>query len=511
MVRLEGAWYSVPERWVGLKVTAWRGDTRSPSRAERSRSTIPAGGSAGVLPPLRHYLGRHSSKRKTLRRGKTRIQLAEENPAVRQLAHRERAAVENIAPRQFAHLRTRSRRSLRRALGGLREEQSAKARGYSRSDVPARWPDIPSESPLDQTAKSLDVLASLLHVAATRLDGRGYDVRASKFPQQGVLESSMSIRPRDSGARHEPPRRPPLARPRHVLALLVLVLALALLGFVGNASAQTPTVTVQFKEASYEVNEGDTLTVTVEVSGTVPSGGFTVYAMDTAIGATGMGVDYVSGPFELAFTAGDHDPTATFPLVTIGDSESDDAEDFAIVLSDYGLPDGVGLGTRFTTEVTINEAADDDACAPNLPSDAVTVSEVTGWRNQFSHSAHVLRWNRVLTALGQDTGETAMSASEAQAHYNQYNNTRWDRTLRTLQALEQCDSLPPDPEISIAAGSAVSEGSDATFTITATPKPSADLDVTVEVSQSGDYASTGSQTVTIPSNRNPNANRYHDE
>ncbi len=329
------------------------------------------------------------------------------------------------------------------------------------------------------------------------MDGRGYHVLASKFPQQGVLESSMSIRPGDSGARYEPPRRPPLARPRHVLALLVLVLALALLGFVGNASAQTPTVTVQFKEASYEVNEGDTLTVTVEVSGTVPSGGFTVYAMDTAIGATGMGVDYVSGPFELAFTAGDHNPSATFPLVTIGDSESDD-ENFAIVLSDYGLPDGVGLGTRFTTEVTINEAADDDACAPNLPSDAVTVSEVTGWRDQFSHSAHVLRWNRVLTALGQDTGETAMSASEAQAHYNQYNNTRWDRTLRTLQALEQCDSLPPDPEISIAAGSAVSEGSDATFTITATPKPSADLDVTVEVSQSGDYASTGSQTVTIP-------------
>ena len=180
----------------------------------------------------------------------------------------------------------------------------------------------------------------------------------------------MSIRPRDSGARHEPPRRAPLARLRHVPELLVLVLALALLGFVGNVSAQTPTVTVQFKEASYEVNEGDTLTVTVEVSGTVPSGGFTVYAMDTAIGATGMGVDYVSGPFELAFTAGDHDPTATFPLVTIEDSESDDAEDFAIVLSDYGLPNGVGLGTRFTTEVTINKAADADACAPNLPSDA---------------------------------------------------------------------------------------------------------------------------------------------
>ena len=310
----------------------------------------------------------------------------------------------------------------------------------------------------------------------------------------------MSIRPRDSGARHEPPRRPPLARPQHVLELLVLVLALALLGFVGNVSAQTPTVTVQFKEASYQVNEGDTLTVTVEVSGTVPPGGFTVYAMDTAIGATGMGIDYVSGPFELAFTAGDHNPTATFPLVTIGDSVSDDAENFAIVLSDYGLPNGIGLGTRFTTEVTINEVDDADACATNLPSDAVTVSEVTAWRDALNNDAGIKRFNRVLATLGVDTGENPMPADQAQQVANWLGNTRWDRIARTLAAMEltQCDTPPTEPEISIAAGADITEGGDATFTVTATPNPSADLDVTVEVSQSGEYASTGSQTVTIP-------------
>ena len=314
----------------------------------------------------------------------------------------------------------------------------------------------------------------------------------------------MSSRPRDSGARHEPPRRLPLARPRHVLELLVLVLvlALALLGFVGNVSAQTPTVTVQFEEASYEVNEGDTLTVTVEVSGTVPPGGFTVYTMDTAIGATGMGVDYVSGPFELAFTAGDNNPTATFPLVTIGDSESDDAENFAIVLSDYGLPNGIGLGTRFTTEVTINNVADADVCAPNLPSDAVTVSEVTAWRDALNNDAGIERFNRVLATLGVETGENPMAADQAQQVADWLGNTRWDRIARTLAAMElsQCDTPPPtEPELSIAAGADITEGGDATFTVTATPSPSADLDVTVEVSQSGDYASTGSQTVTIPS------------
>ena len=310
----------------------------------------------------------------------------------------------------------------------------------------------------------------------------------------------MSIRPRDSGARHEPPRRPPLARPRHVLELLVLVLALALLGFAGNVSAQTPTVTVQFKEASYQVNEGDTLTVTVEVSGTVPPGGFTVYAMDTAIGATGMGVDYVSGPFELAFTAGDHNPTATFPLVTIVDSESDDAENFAIVLSDYGLPNGIGLGTKFTTEVTINNVADADVCAPTLPSDTVTVSEITTWRDALNNDAGIKRFNRVLATLGVDSGENPMPADQAQQVADWLGNTRWDRIARTLAAMElsQCDTPPTEPEISIAAGADITEGGDATFTVTATPNPSADLNVTVEVSQSGDYASTGSQTVTIP-------------
>ncbi len=55
------------------------------------------------------------------------------------------------------------------------------------------------------------------------------------------------------------------------------------------------------------------------------------------------------------------------------------------------------------------------------------------------------------------------------------------------------------PEVSISAGSDVTEGGDATFTITASPTPAADLDVSVTVSQSGDYAAaTGQQTVTIP-------------
>ena len=62
------------------------------------------------------------------------------------------------------------------------------------------------------------------------------------------------------------------------------------------------------------------------------------------------------------------------------------------------------------------------------------------------------------------------------------------------------DDVPPtpDPEVSITAGSSITEGSDATFTISVSPTQSATLDVSVTVSQTGAYASTGQQTVTIP-------------
>ncbi len=54
------------------------------------------------------------------------------------------------------------------------------------------------------------------------------------------------------------------------------------------------------------------------------------------------------------------------------------------------------------------------------------------------------------------------------------------------------------PQVSVTAGSGVTEGGDATFTVTANPIPAADLDVSVTVSQSGDYgATTGSRTLTI--------------
>ena len=58
------------------------------------------------------------------------------------------------------------------------------------------------------------------------------------------------------------------------------------------------------------------------------------------------------------------------------------------------------------------------------------------------------------------------------------------------------------PEVTIAAGSSVTEGGDASFTVTASPSPASALTVNLTVSQSGNFASSGStgssKTVSVP-------------
>ena len=141
------------------------------------------------------------------------------------------------------------------------------------------------------------------------------------------------------------------------------------------------------------------------------------------------------------------------------------------------------------------------ACVPQLPTDAVTVDEAKGWRDANNDPIHVRRWNRVLAALGVDAGETELTAAESKELETLYTNSRWERTTRTLAAIELChpSTAKKTPVVRIVAGSDVTEGGDSEFTMTARPVPAADLDVTVEVAESGDFgATTGVRTVTIP-------------
>ena len=254
---------------------------------------------------------------------------------------------------------------------------------------------------------------------------------------------------------------------------------------------QDPEVSIA---ASADIDEGDDATFTVTA---VPA---PATALDVTVAVTQTG-DFGVSPGSHTVTV-PASGTATLTVATVGDSVDE---------PDGSVTATVGVGTGYTVSASGGSAsvavADDDVpppavCVPSLPSDAVTVSVVTGWRGEFAHAAHRQRWDRVLAALGVDTGEAAMTVADAQAVRAQFDNARWDRTVRTLQAMAQCDTDPPpaaDPEVSVAADGGVAEGGDAVFTVTADPAPSAALTVDVTVSQSGDFGvATGSRSVTVP-------------
>ena len=140
--------------------------------------------------------------------------------------------------------------------------------------------------------------------------------------------------------------------------------------------------------------------------------------------------------------------TVTIPTsgtYTLSVATSDDSTEEA----DGSVTATVNAGTGYTVSSSAGAATaavsdnDDPPSVCNLPADAITVAEVTGWRDALDTTkaaAGIKRWNRVLATLGEDTGLTPMSADLAQAVSNWLKNTRWDRTARTLNAMEQCDN-----------------------------------------------------------------------
>ncbi len=256
---------------------------------------------------------------------------------------------------------------------------------------------------------------------------------------------------------------------------------------VAVADDDVPEVSVA---AGAGITEGGDAVFTVTVD-PAPSAGLDVTVAVTAAGDFGVssGLRTVTVP-----TSG----SAVLIVATAGDAADE---------ADGSVTATLSGGSGYTVSASAGSAsvavADDDApsvCVPGLPSDAVTVVEVTGWRDGHSGAAHVLRWNRVLAALGADTGETAMTVEQSRANESQFIPSRWDRVTRTLGALGQCADPPAAmPEVSISAGADVTEGGDATFAVTADPAPSAPLTVDVTVVQVGDFGvSPGSRSVTVP-------------
>ncbi len=161
-----------------------------------------------------------------------------------------------------------------------------------------------------------------------------------------------------------------------------------------------------------------------------------------------------------------------------------------------------------TTTVDLSGEDETSSDPPAVPPECVPDDTLKLARRYYDLNKHRApgygkNWRRVLIAFGDiaDTQLKPFTAAEASQ-----SETRWSgwRPFReALECIEQAQTAKPapppvEPEISITAGTDVTEGGDATYTITAAPAPTADLDVTIEITQTGAFTSTGTQTVTIP-------------
>ncbi len=244
---------------------------------------------------------------------------------------------------------------------------------------------------------------------------------------------------------------------------------------LGRGSPRTITITdapssvaVSFNRATYSIGEG---AGNIQLIYTVtPASGraLTIPLIYTDVTATG-GVDYTST--SQAVLKANGTTTQSHPPFTpiLEDAVVEGDETFRVAIDTANLPAGVTAGS--ITEVTITIEDNDNlpaspsqasptptpaqAPAPtptptptpqacNLPADAITVTEVTGWRDALDPNraaAGIKRWNRVLEAFSVDTGAgvSPMSATLAREVANWLKNDRWDRTSRTLEAMAQCD------------------------------------------------------------------------
>ena len=281
-------------------------------------------------------------------------------------------------------------------------------------------------------------------------------------------------------------------------------------GYTVSTTASTATVAVADDDdpppvipevsiaAGAGVTEGSGATFTITAAPS-PSAALSVSVTISQSGDYGVstGARTVSIP-----TSG----TYTLTVPTTGDSTDE---------PDGSITATISSGTGYTVSTSANSAtvvvSDDDVGGQVTPSQEVIdacVSDsllevVRGYyeANKGRAPSYGRNWKRVLIAFAdvQDSQLTPFTAAEALEGEQVWFG--WKPVREALECIEEATTPPPpaDPEISITAGSAVTEGSDATFTVTASPNPTSVLTVNVTISQSGSFAATtGADTVTIP-------------
>ena len=252
-------------------------------------------------------------------------------------------------------------------------------------------------------------------------------------------------------------------------------------------------------------SDGD-VTEGADASFTVTANPAPVADLTVSITATTSG-DFGFGTLPTSVTI----PTSGSATVTITTTDdSADETDGSVTLtvntgSDYTVSSTNGAATAAVSD-------DDDPIVVEEQTDYTDYQTVVDYlievRDNPENTAvrgnpvHIKKWNRVLAAIGYDSGESAMPASEIHDNAAKWPDSPFHAAsvyLKSKENQQQTPPPPPTPEVSVTGGSGITEGGSASFTVSASPAPASNLDVKVTVTQSGDYgATTGQRTVTIP-------------
>ncbi len=270
----------------------------------------------------------------------------------------------------------------------------------------------------------------------------------------------------------------------------------------------TPEVTIAADAASVAEGGSASFTLTADP---VPAAPLEVTVTVAASGDYGV----IAG--EKTYTI---PTTGSYTLTLATDNDgADEADGSVSVTVDAG--DGYTVGTPSSGTVAIR---DDDTTARVLPAAHPLVKYASlvesfydriSARNQHGNGA-AGGWNkRFLKAMGHpeyvDYPQAAVTVADATRIWNHGGpvaNTAWNGTVEAVTYAEQyfagqvTPPPTPDPEVTIAAGAGVTEGTAAAFTVTADRAPAADLAVTLNVAeaQGSDFVAAsdeGARTVTI--------------
>ena len=201
-----------------------------------------------------------------------------------------------------------------------------------------------------------------------------------------------------------------------------------------NEDSATPrSAAVSFEAATYSVDEGATVEVTVSLSGapgrevTVP---VTATAADGATAQGETGADWSGVPENVTFGATDTEQS--FTLAATQDMVDDDSE--GVVLSFGTLPDGVTAGTLSGATVTI---VDDDAAGVTVSATALTVTEQDTTGDSYTVVLDTEPTHAVTVTVGGHSGtDVSLSASTLT-----FTTSNWDRAQTvTVTALNDDDT-----------------------------------------------------------------------